>query len=265
MIRLIQLLVFICTTLVSTAQTLDHWETVVFNNDTWSYEIGSSSIPANWMQPNFDDSNWSTGIGGFGYEDGDDNTIIPQCISVFIRTQFELIDTSTISFGLLHADYDDGFVAYINGVEVARSNFGTAGIPPDYDETSDFHEAEWYQGGVPTNYLLTNPDFKSLIIEGTNTLAVQIHNQDISSSDMTSNFFLSLGIADNSLNYNDTPEWFTDPFFTTTLPLIIITTTDTDEIYDEPRVQAHMGIVDNGPGQTNSFSIPSITTIISSL
>ena len=40
------------------------------------------------------------------------------------------------------------------------------------------------------------------------------------------------------------------------MPLLIITTTDTEEIFDEPRVPAHLGIIDNGSGQTNSINDP---------
>lgn len=253
-------LLFTFSALFVFAQNVDHWETVVFNTDNWQYQIGNPAIPNNWMDPNFNDAQWQTGFGGFGYGDGDDNTTIPACISVFIRNEFQLIDTSVINVGILHADYDDGFVAYLNGEEIARSNFGIIGTPPTYDQTADFHEANMYQGGAPEDYLLSSTSFKSLIKEGSNTLAIQIHNQDISSSDMSSNFFLSLGISDNSSNYNNTPTWFTNPFIDTNLesnlPLIVITTTQTPEIYNEPRVQAHMGIIDNGSGQTNSINDP---------
>ena len=44
--------------------------------------------------------------------------------------------------------------------------------------------------------------------------------------------------------------------FSSNLPLIIINTTDTDEIYDEPRVPALMGIIDNGQGQLNTTTDP---------
>ncbi len=258
MFRII-LLLFICTSFISTAQNIDHWETVIFNDNIWSYETGSNSIPNDWKNPGFNDSQWAIGPGGIGYDDGDDNTIITSAISVFMRREFELIDTSVINYGILHADYDDAFVAYLNGVEIARSNIGTTGIPPAFNQTSvDYHEANLYQGGVPEDYLLSGPSFKSLINQGTNTLAIQVHNQDISSSDMSSNFFLSVGISDNSMNYNNTPSWFTPPFIATSfesnLPLIVITTTQTDEIYNEPRVQAHMGIIDNGSGLTNSIT-----------
>jgi hypothetical protein len=120
--------------------TIDHWETAVFNNDTWSYRIGATAPPANWMQAQFNDSAWSTGQGGFGYGDGDDNTLIPAATSLCIRIGFTLSDTSKIIMALLHADYDDGFLAYLNGTEIARGNFGPVGTTLSFnDSTPTYH------------------------------------------------------------------------------------------------------------------------------
>jgi len=154
----------------------------------------------------------------------------------------------------LHADYDDAFVAYLNGVEIARRNIGNVGIPPAFDDTAnEYREAELYQGGVPEAFTFYGASLKNLITEGTNTLAIQVHNHNINSSDMSSNFFFSVGISDASMNYGSTPNWFYTPTaITSNLPLIIINTTETEEIYDEPRVPAQMGIINNGTGQINS-------------
>ena len=236
------------------SQGVDHWETVVYNDNLWRYQVGVNTPPPNWAQPNFDASAWAIGNGGFGYGDDDDNTQIANTLSVYIRHQFELIDTSVITFAILHADYDDAFVAYLNGVEIARSNIGTVGVAPSYNEpSSGLHEAGLYQGITPEPYTLSGQDLKNLIVEGTNTLAIQIHNESQTSTDLSSNFFWSVGITDSSMSYGETPDWFVSPFFETTLPLLIINTTQTNEIFDEPKVQAYMGIVDNGPGQTNSI------------
>lgn len=236
------------------AQSIDHWETIVYHNDIWRYRIGNSEPPADWMQADFNAGQWAIGTGGFGYGDGDDNTQITNTTSVYIRRTFQLIDTAAIKMAILHSDYDDAFVAYLNGVEITRRNIGTVGIPPAYDDTAnDYREAEWYQGGTPEAFTLYGASLKNLMQEGTNTLAIQVHNHDIGSSDMSSNFFFSVGISDTSMNYGNTPAWFYTPLaFSSNLPLIVINTTETDEIYDEPRVAAQMGIIDNGPGQTNS-------------
>ena len=105
---------------------IDHWETVVTAEDTWRYRIGNTEPPANWLLPSFVDSNWPVGKGGIGYGDGDDNTIISPTISLYLRKKFEVVDEAALEMAILHADYDDGFVAYLNGVEVARSNVRTA-------------------------------------------------------------------------------------------------------------------------------------------
>ncbi|SVA21185.1 uncharacterized protein METZ01_LOCUS74039, partial [marine metagenome] len=62
-----------------------HWETAIYAEDTWYYFVGTIAPPANWYSLDFDQNNWSSGQGGFGYADGDDNTTIPNTLSVFFR------------------------------------------------------------------------------------------------------------------------------------------------------------------------------------
>ena len=88
---------------------IDHWESVVLDGSIWSYLVPSAQPDATWIQPDYDDSLWPEGISGFGYGDGDDNTIIEQTMSVFIRHQFEIDDLSVIDNALFYMDYDDGF------------------------------------------------------------------------------------------------------------------------------------------------------------
>ncbi|MFK7935317.1 MAG: CotH kinase family protein, partial [Saprospiraceae bacterium] len=253
------LIILLALPFFTTAQSsIDHWETVVFNDDTWSYRVGTSQPPANWMQPDFDDSDWATGTGGFGYGDEDDNTIISPTLSVYIRIKFDLADTVKIRRALLHADYDDAFVAYWNGVEFARGNFGAAGTSPAFNDIPPIdHEADLYVGGVPEAFTVDAQTFNQLAKEGENVLAIQIHNFLLSSSDLSSNFFLSLGIADNSLDYEPTPDWFYEPFVFTSsnLPLLRINTAF-QTIVDEPKIVANLQIVDNGVGEMNFIDDP---------
>ena len=237
---------------ISQAQSgIDHWETAVFNNDTWSYRTGTSAPPANWMQTQFNDSTWLTGQGGFGYGDGDDNTIIPSTMSLCIRIPFNITDTSKVKMAMLHADYDDGFIAYLNGTEIARSNFGPSGTTLAYNSaTPGIKEAQLYQGGVPEAYPIFEALFKQLVNNNQNVLAIQINNSSSSSSDLSSNFFLSLAITDNSQDYSPTPTWFTPPLIASDLPLVIVNTGN-QQIVDEPKIDANMRIVDNGPGLIN--------------
>ena len=47
--------------------------------------------------------------------------LIAQCYAVYLRKEFLVSDTAEIAAAILHMDYDDGFVAYINGFEIARA------------------------------------------------------------------------------------------------------------------------------------------------
>ena len=51
------------------AQTLpvDHWESVIYADETWNYFRGVSQPPADWRTFDFDDSGWDQGPGGIGY------------------------------------------------------------------------------------------------------------------------------------------------------------------------------------------------------
>nr|HPR62383.1 hypothetical protein [Prolixibacteraceae bacterium] len=104
-------------------QQKTHWETAIQPTDTFSYIVPTASTPSEWAQPGFDDSTWQTGQAGFGNEDNDDRTIVPSgSIAVFIKKTFFIPDTSAIVSALLHVDYDDGFIAYLNGERIAVAN-----------------------------------------------------------------------------------------------------------------------------------------------
>jgi len=233
---------------------INHWETAVYASDTWAYQLGTSEPPNSWAANNFNDNSWLTGTGGIGYGDDDDGTEIIPVESVYIRHQFEVFDKNKILQAVLHADFDDGFVAYLNGEEIARVNVD--GNPPSHDTWAfQLHEASLYQGNLPEPFEIEN--IQSLLNDGTNTLAIQIHNYEGTvSSDMSSNFFLSFGISDNSMDYGVTPGWFMPPLppiedFTSNLPIVIINTNG-QEIPAEPSIPGEMGIIWNGEGNINS-------------
>lgn len=236
---------------LSSFSQIDHWETGVFADDTWRYRIGSSEPPANWNSLTFNDASWAQGPGSIGYGDGDDNTPISRTESVYMRHTFAVVDTAKILRAVFSADYDDGFVAYLNGVEIARSNM--TGTPPTHDTWAfALHEAQLYQGGQPESYFLSENQVKQLLIQGNNVLAVQTHNYDgINSSDLTSAYWLSFGISDNSNNYRPTPDWFNFFTFTSALPIVKINTNGAS-IPDEPKIAGEMGIIWNGEGNMNS-------------
>ena len=125
-------------------QGINHWETVVQSGDSCTYLLPSAEPPATWTDIGYNDSSWGIGPMGVGYADGDDSTVIANTVSVCLRAQFNIIDTSVVQEAILSMDYDDGFVAYLNGTEIGRGYL--TGTPPPYNQTAGaFHEAVLYQ------------------------------------------------------------------------------------------------------------------------
>jgi hypothetical protein len=239
------------------SQSVDHWESVVYASDTWRYYVGITSGPnTGWQNPDFDDTSWPQGQGGFGYGDGDDLTAIPvppNPTAVFTRIVFEISDTSQINAAVLSMDFDDGFVAWINGVEVARANLGTPGDLPAYDTPALDHEAVMWQGQNPPSFLISKEILRNCLINGSNILSVQVNNTSITSSDMSCLAWLSVGLKTTGTSYKPVPTWFTEPYagFTGShLPLVIVETNGTT-ITSEVKVMVDFGIIDNGSEKLN--------------
>ncbi len=190
-------------------EIIDHWETIVYAEGMWKYIVPSSPVDPLWNTSLFDDTGWNTGQGGFGYGDGDDNTLVtPPIKSLYIRQVFNIVDTSLLATAMLNVDFDDGFVAYLNGIEIARVNVGVTYTPTDFDELAyDQHEALLYQGQKMKEWVYSEQDAKTVIKNGLNVLAIQVHNVDSFSSDMTIIPYLSFAIKDTSTNYGTPPAY----------------------------------------------------------
>lgn len=167
-------------------------QNIIKQGDTFNFIKGSNLIPADWNTLGFDDENWNTGPSGFGYGDNDDGTHFNKgTLSVFVRKNFTITGLNDISELILHIDYDDGFVAYINGIEVARANLGIKGTPVSYNQTADtYTEPLIVYGVAPTRFDVAN--FQSILKEGNNVLAIQVHNNSVESSDLSLIPFLTI-------------------------------------------------------------------------
>ena len=250
------LFISLCFAFFAKAQT-NHWETAVYENDTWRYEVPTAEPDSNWRKISFNASSWQQGQGGFGFGDGDDNTVITSNVSVYHRISFNVTDTSKINSAVLNVDYDDGFVAYLNNVEIARANMTPAGPPPYNTLASANHEAVMYNGGNPDYFILTPSQLHAILVNGTNVLSIQTHNVTVGSSDLSSRVWLSFGIRDNSVLFGTPPSWFVPPFefYDSNLPVVVINTNN-QTISDDPKIMADMGIVYNGIGNRNNLEGP---------
>lgn len=223
-------------------------------NDNWRYRLGNTPPPNDWQQLVFDDSSWRIGEGSIGYADGDDATIIEPVSSLYMRHTFTVADIEEVSALVFFADYDDGFVAYLNGVEIARANL--EGMPPAHDQsTIMYREAEMYEGGLPEKFTISSDLLQITLQEGENVLAIQTNNfNGQASSDLTTLYWLILGLENTTDSYRSIPPWASNQLeFSTPLPIIVI---DTEGAYipNEPAILGTMGIIWNGSGNLNLSS-----------
>jgi len=168
-----------------------NWNTIIASGDDWKYLVPATEPTTNWRLSTFDDTGWKTGKSGFGMSDNDDATLVTVTKSILLRKKITITNLTTIKQLVLHMDYDDGFVAYLNGVEIARAQMLDKGVLPRFDEkASGLHEALIFQGQAPEMFVISNP---ALVLKsGENILSIQVHNNDIASSDLSAIPFLSV-------------------------------------------------------------------------
>jgi hypothetical protein len=154
--------------------------------EPWLYFRGTEAPELGWNELDFDDFEWEEGDSGFGYADGDDATIIDDMSgnywTIFVRKVIEIEfpeELGVVQFGI---QYDDGYVAYINGVEFARSaNMGAEGDPAAFDTpTVGDHEVN-----PAVEWITLDADTVALLEDGENVIAISAHNATLGSSDLS--------------------------------------------------------------------------------
>lgn len=179
---------------------------------TVAVQIGSSmaylantsdpGIGVGWVSESFDDSAWRGGTYGVGYETlppGATNLIrtsVPAgAYSVYTRARFTVDDPAIVLGLAFGADYDDGYVAWINGVEVARSASMPAGNPA-WNTNAGLHESS--NGASPNYGTLVDITARArpALHSGVNVLAVGVWNSAApTSTDLVVVPFLSFNLT----------------------------------------------------------------------
>ncbi|QDU83795.1 Calcineurin-like phosphoesterase [Planctomycetes bacterium Pla163] len=160
--------------------TLEGAMTLIERGAQWSYLAGSDP-EADWASTDFDSSTWKVGPAGFGYGDGDDATVLDDMRHgydrVYLRATFDVDPAALAGSALaLSIDFDDGFVAHLNGVEVARSGV-TSGNGPRAEGVVD-HEAGTFE-------TMALRGATTLLRPTGNVLAIEGHNISVSSNDFS--------------------------------------------------------------------------------
>ncbi|UCD53562.1 MAG: lamin tail domain-containing protein [Phycisphaerales bacterium] len=143
------------------------------------------SLGLAWTRADFDDSAWLSGTTGVGFDYpglvGLDVTAMRGVNeTVYVRIPFQVKDAASVRRLTLRMKYEDGFVAFLNGVEAARSN------------APDVAEPTWNTAAAairPDEDAVTFEDFDisahaDRLVTGDNILAIQGLNIDLISSDL---------------------------------------------------------------------------------
>ena len=159
---------------------------LIAENSEWKYLDDGSNPDPRWTGLDFDDSSWPSGNAELGYGEGDEATLVSygadpdfKHITTYFRREFEVADPSQLSTIVAQLTYDDGAVIHLNGVEVARVNM------PSF---SDFSTLALEAIEEQRNTVTLDP---SLLVSGRNVVAVEIHQADPGSSDISFNFSLT--------------------------------------------------------------------------
>ena len=163
--------------------------TLIPSGAVWRYFDRTNDLGTAWRSNPYSDAAWSSGAAMLGF--GDANGLLPTTTvannsqwTTYFRRAFVLPYPSFVSSLGARLLRDDGAVVYLNGTEVWRDNM-PAGV------ISNATPASTSIGGAAESVWLTNTLSRSLLVPGTNLLAVEIHQQSLSSSDITFDLELS--------------------------------------------------------------------------
>ncbi len=154
------------------------------NAAVWKYLDNGSDQGTAWHDAAFDDSSWNAGPARLGYGDPVDTTLSfgpdsgNKYITTYFRHKFQVSDPAAVQQLTLQLLVDDGAVIYLNGVEAARRN-----MPDGVPASSTLASA--VVGGADETTFFPLTIEASLLRQGENILAVEVHQGAAASSDVS--------------------------------------------------------------------------------
>ncbi|HXJ57595.1 MAG TPA: metallophosphoesterase family protein [Verrucomicrobiae bacterium] len=160
------------------AQPPEDFFVLIPSHAQWTYLAGDHPEGTKWTEIGFDASGWKKGEAPFGYEYKEVRTLLDDMKDrysvIYIRHEFELKRADLIVELGLMINYDDGFIAYLNGHEVLRQGVGQGSGKQAREIKS--HDATRYS-------YFRIMGFENHLRAGLNVLAIEGHNTSIESHD----------------------------------------------------------------------------------
>ena len=198
--------------------------TIFETTTSWKYYDKGSLDGTNWTASNYNDDSWKSGAAPLGYGKTQTTTTESKRPTYYFRKTFTLSDApKTTDDFELNFNVDDGWIIYINGVEAERHNMPSGYV--GYDSYSSTYADGQYDNGTAT--------FKSsLFKKGQNVIAVEVHNNNSTSSDI----FWSAELIKNSLSTSGTSYAYTDSVIHINSPKNISYIAEWEKMTDEEMI-----------------------------
>jgi hypothetical protein len=153
--------------------------TLVARGSDWRYLDTGVDPGALWQAPGFDDQSWSMGPAQLGFGEGDEATTTSSgSATTWFRTSFSVTQASAVEWLECAFVRDDGLVIYLNGQEAARFDLPRSGVTAATLAPFDV-------AGVDENVLERTSLDPRLLVDGTNTIAVEVHQSSLASDDLS--------------------------------------------------------------------------------
>jgi Big-like domain-containing protein len=195
------------STTLSATVTINLKELLITTGSEWKYLDDGSNQGAAWRTRTFDDGGWAFGPAQLGFGDGDEATVVNggpstnRFVTTYFRRAFHVADTAAFTSLSLRVLRDDGAIVHLNGVEVFRSNMPTGAV------TYATYASTVAAGADETTTFYATNVSPNLLVNGTNVLAVEVHQANATSTDLSLDLELSANPAPPRLSVTLAGGW----------------------------------------------------------
>ena len=186
-----KILFLIAISIIQITSACAQYVSLIPTGSSWKYLANGINQGTTWRAVTFDDTSWSSGDAELGYGDGGESTVVSygpnsssKYITTYFRKSFTVNNALSYSNLLLSLLRDDGAVVYLNGTEVIRSNMPSGLISYSKRALTNITgqgEIKYSNFNLPV----------SLLQNGINVIAVEIHQFSKTSPDISFNLSLS--------------------------------------------------------------------------
>ena len=159
---------------------------IISTGEEWKYNDTGTNLDSEWITKDYDDTDWESGNAELGYGDNDEQTVLSYGLSAsdkrptyYFRKSFELSEKelSTTTY-FLRIKRDDGAIVYVNGQEVVRTNMPQGNV-------NYYSKASSSVGGSDEDVFYYYEVPVAQFELGNNLIAVEVHQYDVTSSDIS--------------------------------------------------------------------------------